>query len=309
MRKAWASLARQQRREQAAPAGRRLAFLGVVVLVVALALLGASRLMADDDTAAPASALYRFQTEDFHSLAFDPVDAGTIYFGHHGGLMVSQDSGVTWQESTLRGVDAMQLAFPASGQQRYASGHDVFYVSADGGTTWQPRQTNLPGLDLHAFAGSPSDPNRLYTIPLDLGLYTSADGGMSWQAATLPPIPETQPTPIAVAPNDPRTVLLARYGQIATSRDAGMTWTSEPGPPGIITALAVAADDRQTVYAGTNQGVYRQTADGWEALPIEPDRAAVAIATSPTERGRIAVLDQRGNFYLSDDGGATWAGR
>ena len=307
--------ARQQRRERAAQAARRRAWrrwtpiLGALVLVAAVALLGATRLLGDEDDAARAMALYQFQTQDFHSLAFDPSDADTIFFGHHGGLMISQDGGVSWQESTLQDVDAMQLALPAGGQRRYAAGHDVFYVSADGGATWRSQPTNLPGLDLHVFAGSQSDPDRLYTIPLGFGLYTSADGGASWQEATLPPLSETQPMPIAVAPDEPETILLARSGEIATSRDAGMTWEREPGPSGIITALSVATGDLKTLYAGTTEGVFRRTGDGWEALPIETDGAAVAIAASLSEPGRIAILDQQGNVYRSDDGGASWAGR
>ncbi|MGH9174252.1 MAG: WD40/YVTN/BNR-like repeat-containing protein, partial [Vicinamibacterales bacterium] len=261
------------------------------------------------DDAARDTALYQFQTQDFHSLAFDPDDADTIFFGHHGGLMISEDGGANWQESTLQGVDAMQLALPNDGQRRYAAGHDVFYVSTNSGATWQPQPTNLPGLDLHAFAGSQSDPNRLYTIPLGFGLYTSADGGATWQEATLPPLAETQPMPIAVAPDEPQTVLLARSGEIASSRDAGMTWEREPGPAGVITALAVAADDRQSIYAGTTVGVFRRTGDGWEALPVETDGATVAMAASPSEPRRIAIVDQQGNFYRSDDGGASWVGR
>ena len=81
--------------------------------------------------------LYRFQTQDFHSLAIDPIDPDTLYLGHHGGLLVSRDGGRTWQSGTLSGVDAMQLALPAADPERiYASGHGVFVVSQDGGQTW-----------------------------------------------------------------------------------------------------------------------------------------------------------------------------
>lgn len=88
-----------------------------------------------------------------------------------------------------------------------------------------------------------------------------------------------------------------------------MTWSTEPGPPGMITALAVAADERQTVYVGTIDGVFQRTSDGWTALPIKVDGGTLAIAVSPTMPERIALLDQQGNLYRSDDGGASWVGR
>jgi len=53
--------------------------------------------------------------------------------------------------------------------------------SADGGATWQPVRHNLPGTDIHSFAMSPDDPDRLYAFVNGGGLFGSLNGGQIWQ--------------------------------------------------------------------------------------------------------------------------------
>ena len=257
---------------------------------------------------AGSQALFRFQTPDVHSLAFDLTDPATLYFGSHSGLLVSHDAGLHWQAGTLTGVDAMQQAIGLGSQERrYIAGHGAFYVSTDGGQTWQSQPNNLPSLDLHTFAGSPTDPNRLYAIPAGLGLWRSTDGGATWSEGTMPDGANTQPLALAVAPNEPNTLYLARNGQLATSTDAGRSWQSMPGPRGIISALTLAADAHETLYAGTLGGAYRRGANGaWERLPLTASGAIAALAASPAQPERLAAVDVNGRFYRSDDAGATW---
>lgn len=273
------------------------------MLAVALGGWWFSRSSTTDDLV-----LYRFQTDDIHSLAFDLADPDTIFFGHHGGISVSNDAGSTWRDGTLRGVDVMQQVIGlADSPRHYVAGHDGFSVSIDGGQTWNPQTSNLPSMDLHTFSGSPADPNRLYAIPAGLGLFTSIDGGATWSAATLPNGADTQPIAMAVAPNDPNTVYLARNGEVNVSQDAGKTWQEQPGPGGIIIALTVAPDAHETLYAGTNLGLFRRETDGqWTHLPIEPDGFVAAVAVSPARPDRVAIVDQRGNVYRSDNRGADW---
>lgn len=271
--------------------------------------MGTASGTAYDMGSMPGAALHTFDTEDAHSLAFDLADPDTLYFGHHGGLLVSHDGGKSWRDSSLRGVDAMQQMLALADPPRhYVAGHDIFAVSVDGGQTWQPQTNNLPSLDLHTFSGSPADPNRLYTIPAGMGLFTSDDGGETWVEASLPSGAQTQPIALAVAPNEPRTVFLARNGEIAISVDAAATWRSLAGPGGLISAIAVAPNEGETLYAATLEGLYLRRPNGaWERLPVEIEAMLVSLAVSPARPERIAMLDQDGNFYRSDDGGRTWA--
>ena len=290
----------RQRRQQRLLVQSGLAASAVVVLLLGVWwFIGRSELAAGE-------ALHQFDTQDFHSLAFDPDDADTVYFGHHEGLMMSDDGGETWADTALSGVDAMQLAMPrGEPERRYVAGHDVFYVSTDAGQSWSEQPNDLPGLDLHAFAASSSGPDRLYAIPLGNGLWTSADGGVAWAEATMPAGAETQPIALAVSPSDSETVYLARNGEIAVSTDGGVTWESTPGPGGIITTLAVASDEDETLYAGTNQGTYRLE-NSWRRLSLKTDGVVVTLAVNANDPDRVAVIDLGGNFYRSDDAGTSW---
>lgn len=306
----------QQRREEAqrrAAQRRRqrlLTRIGAFALAGIVVAAGVWWLIARSDSSS-GQALSQFDTNDFHSLAFEPGDADTIYFGHHGGLKVSRDAGKSWDDTALEGVDAMHLAAPpADTSRRYAAGHNVFYVSADGGTTWNSQPNNLPGLDLHAFAGSPSDPLRLYTAPAGQGIFTSADGGTTWEPITMPPGADRAPVALVVAPDDPQHVYAGAGSAVSESTDGGQTWQELPGsgPAGMVISLAIAPDEAATLYAGTDQGLFTRTADGsWRELVVDTSGAVLAVAISPTQTERIAIIDQNGNFYRSDDAGENWS--
>ncbi len=292
--------ARHQRRT------RRILLAGATTIAVLGIAIGIWAIVARVGSGPDARALYQFHTQDIHSLAFDPGDANTLFFGHHTGLKVSHDAGRTWQDEPVGSIDAMQLSLPATGgDRRYLAGHDVFKVSTDGGKTWRNQPSNLPGIDLHTFTSSPSDPLRLYTIPVGFNnLFASADGGAQWQQLPLPS-GGSSGMGLVVAPDSPLHLYAGIGARIAESRDGGKTWASQPGPNAQVTQLAT--DPAGTLYAGTAQGLATRAADGtWHTLPLPVGTAVLAVAVSATQPGRVAVVDQQGHFYRSDDGAQTW---
>lgn len=283
--------------------------LGVAVLVLTLSAFGAWRLLGGDETS-DAQPLHQFDTQDFHSLAFDPDDPDTIFFGHHGGMMISHDAGVTWQAGPPENVDVMQQAIPLTDpSRRYVAGHDVFQVSTDGGQTWNAPITNLPGLDIHGFTAAPSDPDRLYAFEArTTGFYTSGDGGSTWEARALPLGTRAGIMPLAVAADDPEHVYAGVDGKIAESRDGGQTWRESSDLGIAIIGLAVDPSDPSVLFAATSDGLQKRGSDGaWTKLPITADGVLLAVAVHPRDSERVAVIDRQGNFYLSNDGGRTWA--
>ncbi len=297
---------RMQRQARAHQRQRRLLLGGVLAVTIVGLAIGVWAIASRVGSGPSAHALYQFHTQDIHSLAFDPGDANTIFFGHHTGMKVSHDAGLTWQDVPLSSVDAMQLAMPAmGGDRRYLAGHNIFMVSTDGGKSWRNQPTNLPGLDLHTFTSSPSDPLRLYTVPVGFNnLYTSADGGSQWQQLPLPQGGESG-MGLSVAPDNPLHLYAGIGTRIAESRDGGKTWTMQPGPTGQISQLAI--DSAGVLYAGTVQGLAKRAPDGtWHTLPTPAGTAIFAIAVSAAQPGRVAVVDQQGHFYRSDDGAQTW---
>ncbi|MHB8647519.1 MAG: WD40/YVTN/BNR-like repeat-containing protein [Thermomicrobiales bacterium] len=285
---------------------RRTLLAGATTIAVLGIAIGIWAIAARVGSGPDARALSQFHTPDIHSLSFDPGDANTIFFGHHTGLKISHDAGRTWQDVSVGNVDAMQLAMPAAGgERRYLAGHNVFMVSTDGGKTWRNQPTNLPGLDLHTFAASPSDPLRLYTAPAGFsGLFTSTDGGAQWQQLPLPS-GGSSGMGLAVAPDSPLHLYAGIGTRIAESRDGGKTWAMPSGPTA--ESIQLAVDPSGVLYAGTVQGLAKRAPDGtWHTLALPSGAAVFAIAVSPTQPNRVAVVDQQGDFYRSDDGARTW---
>lgn len=286
----------------------------VLAALAGLVAIAAGVLLADVRRT-PAGALAVLQTGDFHALLFSPDNPDVVLFGHHRGVLRSTDGGGAWVPLVERdGFDAMALAQPRSSPRRlYAAGHDLFRVSADGGATWQPVAHDLPGTDIHAFAVSPDDPDRLYAFVVSHGLLTSADGGRTWQRSGGDAPGDV--TALVSAGGRPETLYLGsgRAG-LLRSADGGRTWQRTPAQPGSDGVYALALDPAApaTVYAGTGGGLYR-SADGgatWDKLPF-PGENAVAVATSLARPGRvlaIVVRNGRGLVYRSDDGGRTWGG-
>ena len=205
-------------------------------------------------------AIATLQTGDFHALAFGPDSSTTVFFGHHNGIMRSEDGGRTWLPLVDRpNFDAMGLAVNAGdGRQLYLAGHDIFQVSTDGGVTWQPVTHNLPGTDIHGFAISPDEPNRLYAHVVGQGMFVSADDGRNWHPITVE-IPGDV-MGLTAAGGDPEVLYASsmRFG-VLRSADGGRSW--KPAPQGAITGgiftLAIDPDTRQTVYAGGQSGIYK----------------------------------------------------
>lgn len=290
------------------------AVIGIALLagVVYMILTGESPLRSDIGTtqtqtsseARPISTLY---TSDFHSLAFSPQDPDAVYFGHHNGLMISEDGGYTWQSwLNQRNWDAMGLA--VSEGAFYVAGHDIFFKSADW-KNWEPLRHNLPGTDIHGFAADPDNPQVLYAFVVGYGLYTSNDGGSVWQSAgaKLPQgimaLAVTAGTPKAIIAGDMQSGLLR-------STDNGATWSKVAGgfAGKYATGVAAAPKTPGLLYAGSNQGLFRSNDAGATWLPLSLGVEAMGIAVSPTDGQIVLVVDAKGQVYRSEDGGASWGG-
>lgn len=287
-----------------------VAALALGLFVGAVVAFGRSFNGSGSSDAAATGPLSVLHTNDFHALAFSPGDASTVFFGHHNGIMRSADAGRTWTPLVeQRGFDAMGLAVGA-GSTLYLAGHDIFMVSPDGGASWQPVSHNLPGTDIHAFANSPTDPNRLFAFVVGHGVFTSADGGRTWLLLESAP---ADVMALAAGGGSPDALYLASASAgVLRSNDGGRTWAPAAAIPNAQRVFALAADPTtlQAVYAGTDTGVYKSTNGGqaWVKLAY-PGKNVIALAISPAQPQRIMAISVNqhvGEVYRSDDAGQTW---
>lgn len=295
-----------RKKENQKQRSRWLIILGVVVMVVAIGLwFRFSNIPGAGGNARPIS---RLSTADFHSLAFSITEPDTIFFGHHGGLMVSRNGGKDWQPTTLQNADAMALALPLSNPQLiYAAGHNVFYKSTNGGQSWQPMTTNLPGMDIHGFTADPDNPNTVYANVAGFGLFSSQDGGAIWKQLS------SIASHTNLAMGEDAQTLYAATGQagLLRSADGGQTWAKvenilDEG------AMAVAyAPTSKRLYIttlGSAAGLYVSNDNGksWVALGLTGKIMAVAV--SPLDPSHIVTVNDQGQVFASRDDGASWNG-
>jgi len=103
------------------PPRTALAFSFLLLILVVVGIVFFSR--AGRDSAAHVGVL---ETSDFHALAFSPENPNVVFFGHHNGIMRSDDGGRTWVALVDRpNFDAMGIAVShVNAQQIYIAGHN-----------------------------------------------------------------------------------------------------------------------------------------------------------------------------------------
>jgi photosystem II stability/assembly factor-like uncharacterized protein len=274
----------------------------VLVLIAAVLFLFINRSFENSNI----RIISRLTTADFHSLAFSPTDSETIFFGHHGGLMVSHNGGRDWSPTTLSNVDAMALGIsPSDPQIMYAAGHDVFFKSTNGGETWDSVSTNLPGSDIHGFTVDPENPNHVFAHVVGLGIFGSEDGGNTWELLSNA-VPSS--TFNLTVGKDPQT-LYAAAGEagLLESLDGGKTWV-RIGESALALTYVPANNRLYVTTLGSGAGLYYSEDDAqtWTALGLHG--TFLAIAVSPLDTNRIIVVNDEGEVFASRDAGISWTG-
>ncbi|MEO7118914.1 MAG: hypothetical protein ABIZ34_08080, partial [Candidatus Limnocylindrales bacterium] len=200
--------------------------------------------------------------------------------------------------------DAMSLA-AGDGTTMYIAGHDVFEVSRDGGRTWQAVASDLPGLDIHGFAQSPLDPERMWAYLAGGGVYESEDGGAQWTLRYSGHAPFLN----AVSADGAVELLaLDPMAGIAHSTDDGATWSLVASPPSTPVVSLTSTIDGRIVILGARDGIYRSDDGGRAWRQILQVDLPLAIAVS--DGGLVvATVTRTGAFFRSDDGGSSWPGQ
>lgn len=258
-----------------------------------------------------AQPISQLSTRDFHALVFSSTEPDTVFFGHHGGLLVSHNGGKDWQPTTLQNADAMALAVPLSNPQlMYAAGHEVFYTSADGGQTWQPITTNLPGLDIHGFTADSDNPNVIYAHIVGFGIFGSQDGGTTWAQLSSAAPPST--FNLAIGENSQTLYAAAGKAGLWRSTDGGLTWARVENIPdeGAI-AITYASNGRRLYVTtlGNAAGLYVSDDSGKTWASAGLNGTLLAIAVSPLDANRLIAVNDKGQVYASRDNSHTWTGK
>jgi photosystem II stability/assembly factor-like uncharacterized protein len=240
-------------------------------------------------------------TPDYHSLLVAPSDPQTLVLGTHNGLYRSTDGGTTWNDASLAGQDAMNLA-RADEDVVWGAGHNVLAKSTDGGRTWEyVAPDGLPHLDVHGFAVDPRDPKTVWAALAGEGLFRSTNGGGSFSLVSR----EVGAGVMALAITEDGRVLAAdmQQGLFVSSND-GKSW--KVTLRAALMGFAVNPNEPERVLA-TGQGILLSTDGGrtWdEVLPLS--EGAGPVAWAPSEPGTAYVVGFDKTLYKTTDRGETW---
>jgi photosystem II stability/assembly factor-like uncharacterized protein len=220
---------------------------------------------------------------------------------------------------------------------------DGVYKSTDAGRTWKSmglKETRHVGrVRIH-----PTNPNIVYVAAVghlwgpnaERGIFKTTDGGTTWKK-TLYVDDHTGATDVAIDPQNPLVLYAATYQRerkswgfngggpgsaVYKSTDAGEHWTKlgEGLPAGDKGRIGLAIFNSTLVYAlveaapegTTPQGGLYRTVDGgdtWEHLAALNTRPSYysQIRVDPKDRNRLYELGSNRGFYVSNDGGKTFA--
>lgn len=144
------------------------------------------------------------------------------------------------------------------------------WKTTDGGTTWTPIGDSLPTLAVAAIAIDPTNPNRVYIVTADHGVFRSDDAGQHWTNVSGPQRVRTNTrdgdrTALLINPVSPNVLYLTTDDGVLRSTDSGQTWPASLNV-GQATNLVMDPLNPNVLYAGIlGRGVYR-TVDGGAAL-------------------------------------------
>ena len=244
-------------------------------------------------------------------VTVDPHDSRRIYAGCEPiDVYVSEDEGKSWAR-----LDAIW---------------DIPFVA----TVPYP----VPSVEPHVrdITVDPSDPDIVYAA-LQVGyILKSTDRGQSWKL--LDGNFDCDVHTIVIDPSDPRRLVIATGGHDARigeapgralymSEDAGETWSPvgdnftqeysvplvlDPQNPSVLySAIAHSQPPRWRQRPTCAESLVIRSSDGgknWERIGqgIESEKFPEAIAVDEAIPGRVYAACRNGDFYASDDNGATW---
>ena len=261
----------------------------------------------------------------------------TLWVATHGaGVLVSKNGGATFERSSEGIADAdvnfvmPAPSFPECQEVFAATRDDGVYRSPDGGSTWEllplrvpkTRQTDNHYRRLAISPRYPEDPT-LYCGTFE-GLYFSFDGGKRWAESNINPTRIGRK--LALSPNfaDDHTVFAATYGNpFMVSFDRGRSWEVRADRFDAFSSYCIGVSpdyaNEPLILVGSTQGLER-TVDGgvtWQHQQIEPVHRRLlsppemrTILFSPRfAEDRTVLAVSRSGFYVSENGGETWAGK
>ena len=231
---------------------------------------------------------------DVFAVTLDPRNPDHVIASACSGIYESQNGGEKW--SKINGIPSQSrrtrdiLQHPTIPGTVYAATTEGFWMTTNGGKTWA--LTTQRNLEINSIAVHPDAPDRVFIGTNNYGVMVSNDGGRNFQPTninfssrfTYMVTPDLQqPNRLYAATHNTAT----GGGFFFVSDDSGRTWQQGKGlDVNRVRAFAIKqdGDSPNTMFLGTNIGIFRSTDRGNSWTQLAAAKAPVKPAVKPAVR-------------------------
>jgi photosystem II stability/assembly factor-like uncharacterized protein len=258
------------------------------------------------------------------SIALHPTNQNILYVATNESVYKTRDGGGTWERmatdlSTYRvitlGLDPKRPASVYAGTMG-----DAVYKSPDGGQRWIAHNAGLKEhiSVVNQFVFDPRDSETVYAATT-VGVFRTTDGGRLWDERMKGMKEVHIVFSLAMDPTRSHVFYAGTSGGVYRSTDATATWQKINNgliPAEILDAslalgvssLAVDRQHPDTVYAGTNKGLFKSVnmGESWARIGQSmTDQYISCIVIDPADAA-VLYVGGRAGIQKSVDGGQAW---
>jgi photosystem II stability/assembly factor-like uncharacterized protein len=245
---------------------------------------------------------------DIFAIDIDPRNPDHVIASACSGIYETRNAGGVWRK--VQGIPSQSrrtraiLQHPSVAGVVFAGTTEGFWRSTNGGESWM--LTTSKQLEINSITVHPKNPDTIYIGTNNYGVMVSRDGGKSfvptnggYSGRFANNIVPDRERPDRVYASTINTA--TGGGFFFVSSDGGMTWQpSMRNMPNRLITYSILQDERDgnTIYLGTNMGVYRSLDRGASWSPIGAPKAGPAEKKKKGSRGSASSTAAR---KLPDD--------
>jgi photosystem II stability/assembly factor-like uncharacterized protein len=275
-----------------------------------------------------------FSHRQVTAVLVDRNDSSTLYAGmlndkEYGGVFVSRDSGLHWQQMSagLEGRDVFTLRQTSTGALIAGTNRGIFEWKPTG-YRWEPINSVLTEKEVPVRTAAHSrlkkaavrhviSRSELETQVNDLsvadatwyaatpyGLYTSENRGETWRGGAVAGLSD-----FVGVKTDGQLIAAASHSGLALSLDGGNRWYAANLPAYVTHIHGVALGPEGSLWIASRQGLFRSTdnGDNWDHILSGLPAMHISSVTYDAESNRLfATSSVSAALYESADGGHHW---